>query len=429
VVGLVQVGDQAWADRYSYLPMIGLGILFTWGAWDTLERSPAQRAARLAAFGMAALVGAGLLTATALQLRYWRDTRALFAHAAEVTPQNARAAAVLGSLLADEGKLPEAIELYAQALRWKPDDPEAHFFLGEALARQGKYEEALAEYSRALWFKPLQAKTHLFMGVALAKQKKYDEAAAHYRSVLALDPESASAHNDLARVLHAQGRPDEAVEHYEAALKLDPALPQAHNNLGVLLVQKGRVAEGAAQLEEALRLAPGDAETQYNLALAWNQQREWKKALELFAKLEAGRRQDADLQCQMARGLAHLGQTRDAMSHYAQALLLRPDLAEALQGLAWILAADPRPEFRNGAEAVQMAEKACELAGRREASRVLTLAAAYAETARFAEALKAANEAQALAVATGQKELAAQCGTVASAAQAGQPWREGKPLD
>lgn len=484
VVGLVQVGDQAWADRYTYLPLIGPFIALVWGAAELLADMQSHKlipsgeemdtrgaqasacstqgsyprsnsksggnqeflqakacapslgrtgpvgnlrygVAQTAIAVIALSLGAVLVGVTSLQIRYWRNTRALFERALQVTPRNARALAVLGSLLAKEGKIQEAKELYRQALAYRPDDPEAHFFMGVALAHENRFDEALAEYNQALWFKPLEAKTRLFMGVALAKQNKFDQAAAQYRAVLALEPDSATAHNDLARVLHSQGRSQEAMEHYAAALKVDPNLAQAHNNLGVLLLQSGRTDEGAVQLREAVRLNPTDTESHYNLALALNQQQKWSDAAEILSRLEPTRSQDPNLQNQLALALARLGKTRDAMSHYAKALLLRQDFPEALEGLAWLLSTDPHPEIRNGGQAVVMAERACELTGRKEPSALMTLAAAYAEEGRYSEAVTAGQDALALAEAAGRNDIVVKCRAIASAAKAGKAWREG----
>src|ERR1017187_4761194 len=372
VIGLVQVGDQAWADRYTYLPLVGLFVVIVWGVADLANAKGIGEAARTKVgravlCGVAVAVGVGLLAGTWLQLRYWKYPRTLFEHAAQVTRHNGRALTVLGSLLAKEGKLQEAMDLYAQALSYRSDNPEAHFFLGTALEQQGKLDEAVVEYSQALWFKPLQEKTHLALGITLAKQKHYEEAAAHYRTALAINPESALAHNNLARLLHTQGRLDEAIEHYSAALKLNPKLAQAHNNLGVVLLQKGRLAEGAAHLQEAVRLNPSDVESQYNLALALNQQERWDEAAVFFSRLASSLPNDPNLHYQFGLALAHLQRTREAQSHYAHALLVQPDLPEALDRLAWIAATDPRPEFRNGEEAVHMAERACELTGHKQA--------------------------------------------------------------
>ena len=250
----------------------------------------------------------------------------------------------------------------------------------------------------------------------------FSAAAAHYRAALASNPESATAENNLARVLHTQGRLDEAIEHYRAAAKLKPKLAQAHNNLGVVLLQKGRTAEGEAQLMEAIRLRPGDQEAEHNLALALNQEGKWKEAAEIFSRLAPGRPNDANLHYQFGLALAHLKQTKEAMAHYAHALLAQPDFPEALDGLSWILATDPRAEYRNGTEGVRMAERACELTGRKQGRMLATLAAAYAESARFQEA--AATAEQGANAAGNSKEMTAKCRRMMEAFKAGQPWRE-----
>ena len=426
VIGLVQVGDQAWADRYTYLPLIGLFIASVWTAGDALQAISINgpRAKALLAGGLAFAVALTLLITTSKQLCYWKNTRTLFEHAAQVTEHNARAITVLGSLLARENKLDEAIDLYQQVLHFKPYDPETHFFLGNALEQKGKLDSAISEYDQALWFKPLQEKTHLALGVALAKQKHYEAAADHYRAALALNPESAIAQNNLARVLHSEGRLDEAIEHYETALKLDPNLGQAHNNLGVLLLQKGRLDEGAAQLREAVRLRPGDAESEYNLALALNQQHNWKESAEIFARLAPARPNDARLYYELGVALAHTGKTREAMSRYAHALLLQQDYADALDGLSWILATDPRPEFRNGTEAVTMAERACELSSRQDARKLITLSAAYAEAGRFSEAADTVKRAQSLSTVKEPNRPEVNLEAMRSAFEISKPWRQ-----
>src|SRR5207249_12153581 len=142
---------------------------------------------------------------------------------------------------------------------------------------------------------------------------------------------------------------------------------------GILLLQKGRLAEGTAQLREALRLNPGNAESQFNLALALSQLGQWGEAAELFARTVGGASTDANAHYQFAEALAHLQKTREAMSQYAGALLLQPDFPDALAGLAWILATASNPEFRNGTEAVRMAERACELTARKEPAKLKTL--------------------------------------------------------
>jgi tetratricopeptide (TPR) repeat protein len=416
VIGLVQVGDQAWADRYTYLPLIGLFVAVVWSACEIIK-------SRLVLQGASVIVAVGLLAATSAQLGCWRNTRTLFEHADKVTPRNYMAITILGSLLAKEHKYDEAMAYYQTALRYQPAFPEAHFFMGDALDEQGRLDEAIAEYQKALWFKPTQEQTHIFMGIALAKQKKYDEAMAHYAAALKLNPDSAVAQNNLARLLHTQGRLDEAVEHYIAALEIDPKLALARNNLGILLIQKGSLTEGTIQLREAMRLNPTNSETRLNLAFALNQQQQWPEAAGLLAKIVRGDLPDPKAHYEFAVALAHLKRTREAMSQYASALLLQPDYPDALDGLAWILSTDANPAFRNGPEAVKMAERACEMTGRQDPVKLKTLAAAYAETGRFAEAINTVQTAKDLAAKASRQTLVNECQVMLQHFQRSEPWR------
>jgi protein O-mannosyl-transferase len=416
VIGLVQVGDQAWADRYTYLPLIGLFVAIVWAAFDIIK-------SRLALQSASVIVAVVLITLTSKQLGYWQNTRTLFEHADKVTQKNYMAVTILGSLLAKEGRLNDAMEYYQTALRYSPTFPEAHFFLGNALEEQGKLDEAVAEYQQALWFRPTEEQTHIFMGMALAKQKKYDEAMAHYNAALKLNPDSAVAQNNLARILHTQGRFDEAIEHYNDALEIDPKLALAHNNLGILLIQKGSLAEGMVQLREAMRLSPTNSETQLNLAFALNQQQRWPEAAELFSKAVGGDMPNPKAHYEYAVALAHLNRTREAMSQYATALLIQPDFPDALDGLAWILSTDANSDFRNGTEAVKMSERACELTGRQDLVKLKTLAAAYAETGRFAEAMNTVQATKDLAAKANRPELVNECSLMLEHFQKSEPWR------
>jgi len=416
VIGLVQVGDQAWADRYTYLPLIGLFIALVWITADFIKEIAVLRS-------LSVVVALSLMITTSLQLGYWRNTRTLFEHANQVTPNNFMAITVLGSLLAKEHKYAEAMACYQQALRYEPTFPEAHFFMGDALDEQGKLDEAIAEYQQALWFKPTQEQTHIFIGIALGKQKKYEEAMAHYQAALKINPDSAVAQNNLARILHTLGRFDEAVAHYHAALEIDPKLELAQNNLGVLLVQQGQLAEGTRHLREALRLKPGDRETEFNLALALNQQQQWGEAADLFQKNLTARAADPKVHAQLAVALLHLNKTREAMSQYASALLIQPDFPEALNGLAWILSTDVSGDNRNGNEAVKMAERAVELSQRNDPEILRTLAAAYAETGRFEEANKTIKQAAEIAGKLNTPQLAKDCADMLECFQKSKPWR------
>ena len=445
VIGLVQVGDQAWADRYTYLPLIGLFVAIVWTGAEMLDTSKMRGAVGNPSWAchprptFTGMVGRGVPTApvivaigigvaslalTSLQLRYWKDTRTLFEHAAAVTRNNYMAVTLLGSLSAKEGKLDEAIDCYKTALNWKRDYPEVHFFLGNALDQQAKLDQAIDEYKLALWSRPLQEQTHIFLGAALAKKQQLDEAAGHYHAALKLNPESAIAHNNLGRLLQTQGRLDEATEHYSAALRFDPGFAQAHNNLGVLMLMRGRTAEGAQELRQALRLNPDDPETEYNLGMALNQQQKWDEAAGLLAKTVQKRPDDANAHYQAAITLVHLHKSREAMSHFASALLIRPDFADALDGLAWILVTASDSVLRNGPEALPMSEKACELTSWKEPEKLRTLAAVYAENGRFEDATSIIQRALDVSSRQGQTNLSKECHAMLRSFSSRQPWRE-----
>lgn len=336
VIGLVQVGDQAWADRYTYLPSIGLFVAAVWGVRNSIENKVAIQTLTI-------LPAALLLTLTTRQLGHWKNTETLFTQAANVTQQNHMAITMLGSVRAKEGRLDEAIKYYETALRYKPGYPEAHFFLGNALDRQGKLEDAITHYQKSLWFRPTQEPAHIFLGIALSKLQRLGEAETNYVAALKINPDSAVAHNNYARLLHTQSRWDEAIEHYLRALQIDPELAQAHNNLGILLLQQGQLTQGTDHLRKATRLSPQNPESSYNLALALNQQEAWAEAIPLFAKTVTGATTDPKAHYQFGLALRHSWRIQEAMAQYASALLLQPEFPEALAELAWMLATTPSP--------------------------------------------------------------------------------------
>jgi protein O-mannosyl-transferase len=381
VIGLVQVGDQAWADRYTYLPLIGLFIPLVWLVVEIIKNKAALQL--LAAAGSIAM-----LAATSVQLSYWRNTQTLFEHANKVTQKNYLAITMLGSLYAQENDYNKAIACYQQAMAWQPDFPEAHFFMGAALDKEGRTDGAIVEYQKALWFKPTQEQTHIFLGIALGGQKNYAGAITNYEAALAINPDSAVAENNLARIFHTQGKFDEAIVHYQAALNIDPTLALAHNNLGILFLQKGLLADGTRQLRAALQLDPTNFETQFNLAVALNQQQQWDEAAELFKKTASPQQSNPKAHYEFAVALVNLKKTREAMAEFAAAVLIQPDYPDALDRLAWILSTDENPDFRNGTEAVKMAERACALTENKDPAKLKTLAAAYAETGQFEEAIR-----------------------------------------
>jgi protein O-mannosyl-transferase len=398
VIGLVQVGGQGWADRYVYLPSVGFFVIVVWGG--------AELAARHSVIKLfAAAAGVALAAMTWVELHYWNDTRTLFTRAMEVTANNYVAMTLVGSIDADTGELDDAIRLFRQAVACKPEYSEAHFLLGRALEKEGQTAEAISQYAEALRLNPDFDAAHIMVGLRLAQGKKYDEAAAHYAAALKANPESAPAQSDWGMALMKQGQWQQSIAHYEEAVRLDPGLAEAHNNLGIGYLQTGRLADGVRELRAALDLNPGDLETAFNLGQALNQEQHWADAAQWLQPLARTQPTNFNVQFQCGLALENLGQTPDARNCYAAALLQNPDSPDALQHLAWIAATDSRPELRNGARAVEMAARACELTGWKRPALLLTLAAAYREAGRFDEALATAGKAEELAKAQGQKEL------------------------
>lgn len=230
VIGLVQVGMQAMADRYTYLAQTGLAVM---GAWGVLGAQAPERQRRLLAGAGAA--GIALLAALSFfQVRLWRSDAVLFAHAARHTRGNYVAHNALGTALALAGQPREAAEQIREAIRIRPD------------------------YSLA-WFN---------MGVLLEQAGDLDEAARHYAGALRLDPRSARAATNLGGIEQRRGRRREAAEHYRTALRADPGDPVANNNLGVILLGEGRSAEAAAAFRRTLARDPANREAVANLARA-----------------------------------------------------------------------------------------------------------------------------------------------------------------
>ena len=237
VIGIVQVGDQAIADRFTYVPLVGPFMMLAWGAAEFARAGSSRRWVTVAS---AVLLLAGCAVASARQLRFWRDSVVLFDHAVAVTPESWVAQVSLANALAERGRLDEAIVHYAAALRVKPELAKAHANLGVMLARKGRLDEAVAQYVEALRLNPDLVEAHNNLGAALAGAGRTDEAIAQYEYALLLRPDYADAHANLGMALTSQGKMDLAIAHYSEALRLDPDHPGARENLARALAARGR---------------------------------------------------------------------------------------------------------------------------------------------------------------------------------------------
>jgi tetratricopeptide (TPR) repeat protein len=217
VSGLIQVGGHTRADRYTYLPLVGIFLIASWGLAD-LCNSWRHRRAAVGAASVAVL--AALLVLARAQTTHWRDSVSLWTHALACAPDNPEARHNLGDALAAQGKLPEAIQQYELARQLKPDHVLAHNALGIALATQGRLDEAIPHFETALQLKPNFAVGHYNLSVALAAKGKLDEALQQCETAIRLKPDYAEAHHNLGVALAFQGRTNEAMEHLQKALNL-----------------------------------------------------------------------------------------------------------------------------------------------------------------------------------------------------------------
>lgn len=236
----------------------------------------------------------------------------------------------------------------------------------------------------------------------------YRDYEAFCRQWVKTDPRSLNAHNSLAVVLTLDGRLEEAGRHYEEALEIAPANPQARSNLANLRLQQGRLQEAHVLLQEALRLDPGAYATHNALGAMLLGQGRIEQAIPHFAQAISLNSENQQGHANLANALAHQGNTRQAVHHYRQALRIHPGLDHVANRLAWILSTDPDPELRAGAEAVALAERFCRPPNDSNPMFLDTLAAAYAETGQFPQALETATRAAALASSRGQPGLAGQ---------------------
>lgn len=265
VIGLIQVGSQAMADRYTYISLVGLFLMIAWGVPSLLQGWPHRGVSLVIATTILLSI---LAVSTWAQISHWKNSVALFQHAVNVTADNHFAHNNLGVALASQGRLDAAIYHYSESLRIKADQGEVYNNLGIALAAQGNIDRARSHYYKALKIDPNNAKTYNNLGNLLANQGKTEEAINYYSEALKLEPDYIGAHYNLGTALAEKGRIEEAIKHVTEALRLMPYWAGAHNNLGVLLERRGRLDEAIRHYSEALRLDPDYAKARKNLERA-----------------------------------------------------------------------------------------------------------------------------------------------------------------
>ena len=310
VIGLVQVGEQGHADRYTYLPHIGLFLLAVWFAADV---AAVRESRSRFAIATAAVIILALAWTAFIQASYWRNSETLWTHALDVTSDNDFAHNNLGYLCVDQGELDKAIAHFEAALRIRSRKLDPHYNVGSAFVQM-----------------------------------------------------------NLADALARKGRPDEALVHYEEAIRLQPNYADAYYNRGNVLFAKGRIDEAMADWEKTLQIQPNDA----------------------------------DAHTCIGNALLRQGSPKKAIAHYEKAMALAPGDPHSRNNIAWVLATSSDASIRDGVKAVELAQEAVQLSSGRDPIFVRTLAAAYAESSRFSEAIAAAQQAIAIAAMQGKTGLA-----------------------
>lgn len=270
VIGFIQVGNQALADRYTYVPLIGLFLLVVWGVHELAARAAAGPRAAGALAGV-------LLPVLALlswhQAGYWRDSLALFSRTAAVTDNNWVAHHNVGAYYLNRDEVDKAIPAFEESLRILPTYAEAHYNLANALVKKGQVDRAITHYRRALNSRSLHVMANTNLGLALSSIGKHEEGQVYLARALDLDPDSFETNYNLGLVLASQGRLAEAEGYYRTALRINPDIGEVHNNLGIVLAQLGRMEEAVTHFNRSLQLNPDDMVARKNLRKALSLQR------------------------------------------------------------------------------------------------------------------------------------------------------------
>ena len=262
VIGLVQVGSQSMADRYAYIPSIGLFIMLAWGI-PALTKGMQHRRAMLGL--LAGIVLAASAALTWHQLGFWRDSISLYQHSLQVTSGSYLVHNNLGIALAEKGNLDAAIHEYKEAIRLTPNKFDAHGNLGLALLQKGDVDAAVPECRLALKLSPGNMNSHYNLGIALAEKGDFDAAIREYHAALTIRPNNPLLHRSLGVALINKGDQDAAIQEFQNILNKNPYDVDGRCNLGVALARKEDLDAAIREFRYVLRISPNDSFALNNL--------------------------------------------------------------------------------------------------------------------------------------------------------------------
>lgn len=385
VIGIVQVGNQSMADRYTYVPLVGVFVALA----GAVTASGSARPERRNTFALVTALAVGLCAVgTHRQLPHWRDGIAVFEQAVKVTRDNYIALTNLGNNLARTGQQQRAISLYHEALRIRPDSAETHYNLASSLADAGQMPDV---------------------------EK-------HYREALRLQPWHARAHNNLANLLSDSGRVPEALKHYEESIRLRPDNIEARFNYGITLADLGKPAEALAQFEAAVNTRPDFTRARLQLVSVLAGLGKSSEAMAHNAELLRYDPNSPEGHANAGSFASARGDWASAVQHWQAAVQLKPDFLAPLHQLAWALATHPNAAVRNPKSALELAVHFSRLSGAPATESHDLLAVAHAANGAFAPATKHAE--QALAAAGTNAALATVLRARLALFQSGKPFIE-----
>ncbi len=334
VSGLIQVGQHAMADRYMYVPLIGLFILVVWGFTQWLDR---WRVRKELWIGASACLLIGLSLSARSQLAHWQNSITLFEHTIRSTDNNDLIHNNLGTALWERGENMKAIEQFSAALEIKPDSPQVLYNMGLALKTDGRLDAATRYFSKALEINPKLAGALNNLGIILLAQGRLEEAIQRFSRALEIDPRMVPAHNNLGTALMGTGRVDEALLHFSEAVAISPGQPSAYNNLGAALDLLGRSEEAIYNYRRALELAPGSYRTQNNLGKIFKDNGNLDEAAGHFSRATELEPNFSDAYFNLALVRTDQGRIEEAIHLFRQVLKLNPEHTEAQNRLLLLL--------------------------------------------------------------------------------------------
>jgi tetratricopeptide (TPR) repeat protein len=369
VIGLVQVGDQAMADRYTYVPIVGLFIAVVWALGDFVQRRAAWR---MVVIGFGVVVLGAMCGATRAQLRHWKDSETVFRHALEVTRDNVwgevnyacamyekrrfaeasdhfqralRMKPAAGLILLNLGKLSEAmgenanaLDYFAQATAVSPRNVDVCVAYGYSLAQAGREAEAAAQYVLGEELDPHNPLLQYNYGVLLSKQGRNDEAASHLREAFRLDPTMVAARLELGNLLARDGQIDSAIASFRGCIADEPTNATARVNLGILLEETGRSGEALQQYRDAVRVQPLSARARSSLGILLAKEGKPAEAELHFRRFTELEPTNANAFYNLGNVLFSQKKFPDAESTYSNALFLSPRDVQAGYKMAVCLA-------------------------------------------------------------------------------------------